>query len=290
MGSGSPRGAAQHPPDPVQRVMLAAPVPRRLLLHPAPHVVHGRETEPGDVERVQHPHRGGQLRAQRRGVAAIGVQRRGPDLLAPRLGTRRKPGGQSLCAAARHHVEQPRDAHVDDPDDELGPMRGGRSQGRVSSTSSSATPSSRAGLSTSAAPYSRTAVIAVPQPTPNAAATCATECPSCPTRRRSSRRARSVSDARARMCSEHHRRRYRQALQGSRPGTCPHRATTLRLEEPTVAPAPEVDSSRQAALGARSCAAGDVFFGHLLTAAPQTSSTVSPAIDCSSEPRSMMMK
>ena len=71
----------------------------------------------------------------------------------------------------------------------------------VSSTPSAATPSSRAGSSTSGVPCSRTAVITVAQETPNARATCATECPSSPTRRHASAAARTVQPARGRICS-----------------------------------------------------------------------------------------
>ena len=42
----------------------------------------------------------------------------------------------------------------------------------------------------------------MPQATPNSAATWATECPSCPTRRHASTRARSVSDARGRIAGD----------------------------------------------------------------------------------------
>jgi hypothetical protein len=53
--------AAQHPADPVQRVVLAAPpMPAGLLLHPAAHVVDAGEPEPHDVEGIQYPHRVGQ--------------------------------------------------------------------------------------------------------------------------------------------------------------------------------------------------------------------------------------
>ena len=51
-------------------------------------------------------------------------------------------------------------------------------------------------------PYSTTAAITVAQATPNPAATCATECPSSPTRRHVSARARSVNEARARIPNE----------------------------------------------------------------------------------------
>jgi hypothetical protein len=47
--------AAQHPADPVQRVVLAAAVTEILLLDPAPHIVDGGEPETSDVEGVQHP-------------------------------------------------------------------------------------------------------------------------------------------------------------------------------------------------------------------------------------------
>ena len=54
---------------------------------------------------------------------------------------------------------------------------------------------------TSGSPYSPTAAITVAQPTPNSAATAATVCPSSPTRRHASRRARCVQAARGRIAS-----------------------------------------------------------------------------------------
>jgi len=42
------RAAAQHPADPVERVIAAAAMPKGLLLHAAANVVHGGEPEPGD--------------------------------------------------------------------------------------------------------------------------------------------------------------------------------------------------------------------------------------------------
>jgi hypothetical protein len=51
------RAAAQHPADPVQRVVLAAAVTGTGLLDPAADVVDGLEAESGDVEAVQHPDR-----------------------------------------------------------------------------------------------------------------------------------------------------------------------------------------------------------------------------------------
>ena len=72
----------------------------------------------------------------------------------------------------------------------------------VSSTPSTSTPPRRPGASTRARPWARTAAIAVPHPIPNSRATAATEAPSSPTRRHTSARARSVSNARAATCGE----------------------------------------------------------------------------------------
>ncbi len=71
----------------------------------------------------------------------------------------------------------------------------------VSSTPIATTSASRLGSSISGAPYSRTARITVPQSTPRAAATAATSRLSCPTSWHASRRARSVRQARTRICS-----------------------------------------------------------------------------------------
>ena len=81
------------------------------------------------------------------------------------------------------------------------PELGVAARNAVSSTPSVCTPASRSGSSTSGCPYSRTAAITVAQPTPRSAATAATVCPSWPTRRHASRRARSVNDARGRISS-----------------------------------------------------------------------------------------
>ena len=67
----------------------------------------------------------------------------------------------------------------------------------VSSTPTASTPSRRSGSFTRGVPWARTAAIAVPHPIPNSRATAATDAPSSPTRRHTSARARSVSDARA---------------------------------------------------------------------------------------------
>lgn len=63
--------AAQQPADAVERVAGAAAVPELLLLDAAADVVDGSETEPHDVERIQHPHRVGQRGAQRAGGAPV---------------------------------------------------------------------------------------------------------------------------------------------------------------------------------------------------------------------------
>ena len=76
----------------------------------------------------------------------------------------------------------------------------------VSSTPTALTPARRSGSSTSGPPCSRTAAITVAHATPNAVATWATDCPSCPTLRHASTRARSVHDERGRTagcCSVH---------------------------------------------------------------------------------------
>ena len=50
-------------------------MPEGLLLHAATDLVHGVEPETDDVEGVQHAHRAGQLRSQRRGVPPKRIER-----------------------------------------------------------------------------------------------------------------------------------------------------------------------------------------------------------------------
>ena len=56
-GVGEVFGApAQHPPDPVERVIGAATVPLGLLLDAAAYIVDGGQSQPHDMERIQYPH------------------------------------------------------------------------------------------------------------------------------------------------------------------------------------------------------------------------------------------
>jgi hypothetical protein len=114
----------------------------------------------------------------------------------------------------------------------------------VSSTSRTATPSKRSRASTRGVPWARTAAIAVPHPTPKSRATAATEAPSSPTRRHTSARARSVSDARGKICGQVSV----QVLIGH--SRCGHRHT--RLIHTRVTGRPPVGRSRTQH-GRRSC-------------------------------------
>jgi hypothetical protein len=69
--------AQQQPPDPMQRIMLAAAVPGPFLLDP-PHLGRPRRTPPSEVERVEHPHcvrQGGGPAGPRRSLVAGGHPR-----------------------------------------------------------------------------------------------------------------------------------------------------------------------------------------------------------------------
>jgi hypothetical protein len=60
-------------------------VPESLLLHPPADVVDGLPAQPHAMEGVQHPHRVGQLDAQRGGVPPERVEGGEGDPLPPRL-------------------------------------------------------------------------------------------------------------------------------------------------------------------------------------------------------------
>jgi hypothetical protein len=62
--------AAEHPPDPEQRVVGVPAMSQRLLLDAAADLVQRFQPEPHDVEGVQHPGGVGQGDAQCGGVAA----------------------------------------------------------------------------------------------------------------------------------------------------------------------------------------------------------------------------
>ena len=156
------------------------------------------------MEGVQHPGRVRQRGPQRGGVTAERVQRGHRDRRPATAAVgRRSTGTERFPTASRHDVEQPRTAVTSTiPVTNSVWCRPFAARNAVSSTPSACTPASRAGSSTSGVPYSTTAAITVPQATPNSAATWATECPSSPTRRHASTRARSVSDARGRIAGE----------------------------------------------------------------------------------------
>jgi hypothetical protein len=56
--------AAQNPADAVERIAAAAAVPAGVLLDTAAHVIDGSQPQTDDVERVEHPHRIGELAGQ----------------------------------------------------------------------------------------------------------------------------------------------------------------------------------------------------------------------------------
>ena len=97
--------AAQHAPNPVERVAGAAAVPEGVLLDPAADLVHGVEAELHHVEGVQDADRAREVGAQCGGVTAERVQRRHPHSGAPALVTTMQPRGEHCTAATWHDVE-----------------------------------------------------------------------------------------------------------------------------------------------------------------------------------------
>ncbi len=78
-----------------------------VLLDAAADLVDDLHPQRGDVKGIQHVRGVGQMRAQRVEVAAERVQRRDPDLLPPRLGSRGEPVAVHAAGAALHDLEQP---------------------------------------------------------------------------------------------------------------------------------------------------------------------------------------
>jgi len=98
--------ATGEPPGAVERV-VAVPAPSKgVLLDPAADLIEGVEAQLADVERVEHPHRGRELVAQRGGIPPVGVQRRDADPRLPALGSISQPAAQHRPGPARHQVQQ----------------------------------------------------------------------------------------------------------------------------------------------------------------------------------------
>ena len=199
-------GAAQQPADAVERVLAAAAVPEVLALDPAANLVDRGEPEAHHMKRIQHPHGVRQGGTQRRGVAAIRVQRRGPDRGPPAGVALAHPADQGGCAAVGDHIQQPgrpvAAGQIHDAGHEAGRAggRGGLERGLVHPEHRH--PGEAVRVIHPGVPWARTAAIAVPHPIPNSRATAATDAPSSPTRRHTSARARSVSDARGPITGE----------------------------------------------------------------------------------------
>jgi hypothetical protein len=97
--------ATKQPADAVERIFGAAAVAQGVVLHAAADVIDTGQAQAHDVERVEHPHRVGQLRGQGAGVAPERVQRRRRHRSPPRLCLVSEPVGQHAAGAALDHVE-----------------------------------------------------------------------------------------------------------------------------------------------------------------------------------------
>ena len=83
------RCSAQQPPDPVERVVTVPTAVQGVLLDAAANLIERGQGEAGDMEGVQHPHRAGQLSAQRGRISAEGVERGDLNTITPVLVTGR---------------------------------------------------------------------------------------------------------------------------------------------------------------------------------------------------------
>ena len=198
--------AAQHPADAVERVAGAAAVPGLGLLDAAADVIDGGQGEAHDVERVEHPHRVGQLRWsarwRSRGTGPATPWPPGPPrLVAARPASRparvpERPSTTSSSRAARPGVRSAIPvANVVDR------VRGRAQVGGLVDPDRGHRPASRAGSSTTGVPRSMTWRITVHHATPSAAAVRDTAASAAPTCSNAHARARSVSVARGAIAS-----------------------------------------------------------------------------------------
>ncbi len=107
----------QQAADAIERIALASPVAEHLLLHPAPHVVHGGVGQANGVEVVQHHGGVAELGEQAVGVAPERIEGDHVDVGPPVLVPLRQPGLDHRTAAAQGDVEQPSPVEVDEAGD-----------------------------------------------------------------------------------------------------------------------------------------------------------------------------
>jgi hypothetical protein len=173
--------AAQHPPDPPQRVVAAAPVPGGLLLHPGggPHRPRRTPAEP----RGRRPALGPRGQAALSAVAYPRNSSSAANSMRPRQssGLGAHPLRENRSAAAEHDIQQPGRRHVHHCSDVRLACFALARRNAVSSTPSPLTP-----REPGRAIHQRHAVRPYRRHHrgpghPNAAATWANECPSWPT-------------------------------------------------------------------------------------------------------------
>ena len=152
-GGGEVLGAAaQHPADPVERIVAAAAMPVGVLLDAAAYVVDGGEPQPYDVEGIQDPHGVRQAGRQGGAVAAERIQGGHVDAGSPFGGLVNQPVGQHFPASPGDDVDELPAVQVDDADGEHCRALGWARRNAVSSTPTAATCSMRSGCSINGVP------------------------------------------------------------------------------------------------------------------------------------------
>ena len=92
--------------DAIQRVAFAAPIPERVVLHPAPYFVEGGVGEPDHVEVIHDELRVGHLVGQRGRVGLVGVDHRVADTSAPPGVLRGEPVLHRDGGTGRDHIDE----------------------------------------------------------------------------------------------------------------------------------------------------------------------------------------
>ena len=123
--------AGEEPPaDPVERIILAAPVPGRGLLSAAADLVECRVGEPDHVEVVHDEAGVGQAGGHRGGVGLVGVDHHVTDPGQPRRRLRPQPVGHRHGAASSQNIDDATLIDVDDPRHQQRRVLGGGRQKR----------------------------------------------------------------------------------------------------------------------------------------------------------------
>jgi hypothetical protein len=116
--------------DPVERVVLAAPVAGGGLLHAAADLIGGRVGDTDHMEVIDYQAGIGQSRGHRRGIGLVGVDHHIADARQPWGRLRRQSVGHRDSAASRENIDEAALVEVDDPGHQHGRVLRGPSEER----------------------------------------------------------------------------------------------------------------------------------------------------------------